>query len=102
MATGINDRQIEQMSKALFRFCLSKTGSYHDAEDLAQEIMLIACRTTNCFENEKAFYSFVWKTAGNILKSWYRTQAKQRTEELDEQLPDHRYYKAAGCANKIK
>ncbi len=91
MATGINDGQIEQMSKALFRFCLSKTGSYHDAEDLAQEIMLIACRTTNYFENEKAFYAFVWRTAGNILKNWYRTQARHRTEELDEQLPDYRY-----------
>ncbi len=91
MAIGINDGQIEQMSKALFRFCLSKTGSYHDAEDLAQEIMLIACRTTNYFENEKAFYAFVWRTAGNILKNWYRTQARHRTEELDEQLHDYRY-----------
>lgn len=89
--TGINDGQIEQMSKALFRFCLSKTGSTYDAEDLAQEIMLVACKTTNDFVNEKAFYAFVWKTAANILKSWYRRQARQRTEELDEQLPDHRY-----------
>ena len=91
MATGIDDGQVEQMSKALFRFCLSKTGSYHDAEDLAQEILLIACRTTNHFENEKAFYAFVWKTAGNILNSWYRGQAKQHTEALDEQLPDRRH-----------
>lgn len=91
MAIGIDDGQIEQMSKALFRFCLSKTGSYHDAEDLAQEIMLVACRTTNHFEHEKAFYAFVWKTAGNILKSWYREQAKRRTEEPDEPLPDRRY-----------
>ena len=91
MAIGIDDKQIEQMSKALFRFCLSKAGSYHDAEDLAQEILLIASRNKNHFENEKAFYSFVWKTAGNILKSWYRARAKKHMEELDEQLPDHRY-----------
>ena len=67
MTAGMNDEQIEQMSKTMFRFCLSRTGSYHDAEDLAQEILLIACRSTNYFENEKAFYAFVWKTAGNIL-----------------------------------
>ena len=91
MTGGINDGQIGQMSKTIFRFCLSRTGSYHDAEDLAQEILLVACKTTNHFESEKAFYAFVWKTAGNILKSWYRRQSGQRTEKLDEELPDHRY-----------
>ena len=91
MTAGMNDEQIEQMSKTMFRFCLSRTGSYHDAEDLAQEILLIACRSTNHFENEKAFYAFVWKTAGNILKGWYRKQAGQRTEEPDENMADRRY-----------
>ena len=91
MTGGINDEQIGRMSKTIFRFCLSRTGSYHDAEDLAQEILLVACKTTNHFESEKAFYAFVWKTAGNILKSWYRRQSGQRTETLDEDLPDHRH-----------
>lgn len=91
MTAGINDGQIEQMSKTIFRFCLSRTGSYHDAEDLSQEIMAAACRTTNRFDNEKAFCAFVWKTADNILKDWYRRQKKQRTVELDEEIPDHRY-----------
>ena len=91
MTGGINDEQIGQMSKTIFRFCLSRTGSYHDAEDLAQEILLVACKTTNHFESEKAFYAFVWKTAGNILKSWYRRQSGQRTEKLDEDMPDYRY-----------
>ena len=84
MTGGINDEQIGRMSKTIFRFCLSKTGSYHDAEDLAQDILLVACKTTNHFESEKAFYAFVWKTAGNILKSWYRRQSGQQTEKLDE------------------
>ena len=91
MTGGINDGQIEQMSRTVFRFCLSRTGSYYDAEDLAQEIMLVACRTTNCFENEKAFYAFVWKTAGNILKAWYRRRAGQRADVPDEKLADRRY-----------
>ncbi|SFC77840.1 sigma factor [Ruminococcus albus] len=45
--------QIEMMSKSMFRYCLSRTGSYHDAEDLAQEIMLISCKGEQSFENEK-------------------------------------------------
>ena len=91
MTGGINDEQIGQISKTIFRFCLSRTGAFHDAEDLAQEILLVACKTTNHFECEKAFYAFVWKTAGNILKSWYRRQSGQRMEKLDEDLPDDRY-----------
>ena len=60
--------QIKMMSKSMFRYCLSRTGSYHDAEDLAQEIMLISCKGEKFFANEKAFYAFVWRTADNILK----------------------------------
>ena len=91
MITNVTDEQIAQMSKTIFRFCQSRTGSYHDAEDLAQEILLVACKTTNEFPNEKAFYAFVWKTADLVLKSWYREQAKRKSEELDENLADERY-----------
>ncbi|MBR1422407.1 MAG: sigma-70 family RNA polymerase sigma factor [Ruminococcus sp.] len=80
--------QIAQMSKTMFRYCLSRTSSYHDAEDLAQEILLISCKNGNCFPNEKAFYAFVWRTAENILRSWYRDNEKRGTAELDEKISD--------------
>ena len=78
--------QIAEMSKSMFRYCLSRTGSYHDAEDLAQEIMLISCKGENSFPNEKAFYAFVWRTADNILKGWYRS--RRETAELDDTISD--------------
>ena len=78
--------QIEMMSKSMFRYCLSRTGSYYDAEDLAQEILLISCKGENSFPNEKAFYAFVWRTADNILKSWYRS--RRETAELDDTISD--------------
>ncbi len=77
---------IEMMSKSMFRYCLSRTGSYHDAEDLAQEILLISCKGEQSFANEKAFYAFVWRTADNILKGWYRS--RRETAELDETISD--------------
>ena len=80
--------QIEQMSKSMFRYCLSRTNSYHDAEDLAQEILLISCKGENSFPNEKAFYAFVWRTAENILRGWYRDKNRRDTAELDETVPD--------------
>lgn len=78
--------QIKMMSKSMFRYCISRTGSYHDAEDLAQEILLISCKGENSFANEKAFYAFVWRTADNILKSWYRS--RRETAELDDTISD--------------
>ena len=79
-------KQIEMMSKSMFRYCLSRTGSYHDAEDLSQEIMLISCKGEHSFANEKAFYAFVWRTADNILKGWYRS--RRETAELDDTISD--------------
>ena len=67
MTAGMNDEQIERMSRTMFRFCLSRTGSYHDAEDLAQEILLIACRADHHFDDEKAFCA---------LRSW---RSRRRT-----------------------
>lgn len=83
--------QIAQMSKTMFSYCLSRTNSYHDAEDLAQEILLISCKSGNSFPNEKAFYAFVWRTAENILNSWYRSKDKRNTAELDESVPDNQW-----------
>ena len=82
------NEQIAQMSKAMFRYCLSRTGSYHDAEDMAQEILLISCKGEQSFPNEKAFYAFVWRTADNILKRWYRDNERRKTSELDETISD--------------
>ena len=80
--------QIAQMSKTMFRYCLSRTNSYHDAEDLTQEILLISCKGENSFPNEKAFYAFVWRTSNIILKKWYHDIGKHSAEELDEKLSD--------------
>lgn len=80
--------QIAQMSKSMFRYCLSRTNSYSDAEDLAQEILLISSKGENSFPNEKAFYAFVWRTAENILRQWYRDKNRRDTTELDDTISD--------------
>lgn len=79
--------EIAKMSKTMFRYCLSRTNSFHDAEDLAQEILLISCKNGNSFPNEKAFYAFVWRTAENILRNWYRDN-KHTAAELDDSISD--------------
>ena len=89
MSFDENRERIAQMSKSIFRYCLSRTSSYHEAEDLSQEILLTLCKSIENLRDEKAFYAFVWRTADNILKGWYRDKSKRQECELDEQLPDN-------------
>lgn len=86
MTTEERKEQIAQMSKTIFQYCLSRTSSYRDAEDLAQEILLESCRCIENLREEKAFYAFIWRTADNILKTHYRRQKKLRESELNDSL----------------
>ena len=67
--------KIAQMSKTVFQYCLSRTSSYQESEDLSQEILLTLCECIDNLRDERAFYAFVWRTADNILKGWYRRKA---------------------------
>ncbi|MBO5449726.1 MAG: sigma-70 family RNA polymerase sigma factor [Ruminococcus sp.] len=88
MNTAERREMIAQMSKAIFQYCLSRTSSYQESEDLSQEILLTLCESIENLRDEKAFYAFVWRTADNILKSWYRSKDKRQTAELDDTMSD--------------
>ena len=45
-------------------------------------------QSVESLRDERAFYGFVWRTADNILKGWYRDKDKRSTVELDETMPD--------------
>ena len=55
--------KIAQMSQSIFQYCLSRTSSYQESEDLSQEIMLALFESVDNLRDEKAFYGFVWRTA---------------------------------------
>lgn len=88
MNTAERRKMIAQMSKSIFQYCLSRTSSYQESEDLSQEILLTLCESIENLRDEKAFYAFVWRTADNILKSWYRSKDKRQTAELDDTMSD--------------
>ena len=81
--------KIAQMSKTVFQYCLSRTSSYQESEDLSQEILLTLCECIDNLRDERAFYAFVWRTADNILRGWYRRKSRLSTSELDESLSDN-------------
>lgn len=89
MNTHERREKIAQMSKSIFQYCLSRTSSYQESEDLSQEILLTLCESVENLRDEKAFYAFVWRTADNILKGWYRNKDKNNTVSLDDTISDN-------------
>jgi RNA polymerase sigma factor (sigma-70 family) len=89
MDTSERREKIAQMSQSIFQYCMSRTSSYQESEDLAQEILLALFQSVESLRDERAFYGFVWRTADNILKGWYRGREKRNTAELDENISDN-------------
>ncbi|MGN0695744.1 MAG: sigma-70 family RNA polymerase sigma factor [Oscillospiraceae bacterium] len=95
MNTHERREKVAQMSKSIFQYCLSRTSSYQESEDLSQEILLTLCESIEDLRDEKAFFAFVWRTADNILKGWYRDKVKNNNAELDDDLADDSWERLA-------
>ncbi|MGN1105483.1 MAG: sigma factor, partial [Huintestinicola sp.] len=59
MNTHERREKVARMSKSIFQYCLSRTSSYQESEDLSQEILLTLCESIENLREEKAFYAFV-------------------------------------------
>lgn len=68
--------KIAEVSKTIYSYCLSKTSTREDAEDLSQDILLELTKSVGNIRNDKAFYAFMWGVAGNVYKQWCRKQKK--------------------------
>ena len=60
----INERRekIAEMSQSIFQYCMTRTNSYQESEDLSQEIVLTLFECIEKLRDEKAFYGFVWRS----------------------------------------
>ena len=84
------NRYIEETAKTVFLYCLARTNSKDEAEDLSQDILLEILKSACNLRDDKAFYNFMWAVANNVYKNWCKKKAKQRQTfcGLDENLPD--------------
>lgn len=91
--TLIEEYTSEYMEK-VFYFCLKKTGSRQEAEDLEQDIslnILIQLRKGN---EPKSFSAWVWSIARNRYSKWaerrHISSVRLAPEDVsDYELPDH-------------
>ena len=79
--------KINEISKSIFSYCMAKTSTREDAEDLSQDILLELTKSVANIRDEGAFYGFMWGVAGNVYKQWYKRKLKQNACEISEDVP---------------
>ena len=76
-------KKVEEIAKALLSYCSARTSNHFEAEDLAQEILLEICKSSDNIRNADAVYGFMWAVAGNVYKQWCKNKAKGRERRLE-------------------
>ena len=79
--------KIAEVSKTIFSYCMAKTPTREEAEDLSQDILCELLKSAENIRDDSAFYSFMWGVAGNVYKQWYRKRLKNNTCELTAEIP---------------
>lgn len=80
--------KITECMKIIFAFCLSRTQSRVDAEDLSQEIVKEILKSATSLRDEQAFYGWMWAIANNVYKGYLRKRKKIEHYDIDENLVD--------------
>lgn len=81
------DSRITQMAKSILSYCIARTSSRFDAEDLAHDIIIEIYKSADNIRNMDAFYGFMWAVAGNVYKQWCKNKAKNKVCELNDNFP---------------
>lgn len=79
------DSKIAEVSKSILSYCMTRTSTQHEAEDLAQDILLQLIKSLPNIRDDQAIYKFMWSVAGNVYSSWYRRKIKIKECELIEE-----------------
>jgi len=79
--------KLAEVSKTIFSYCMAKTPTREEAEDLSQDILYELLRSAENIRDDKAFYGFMWGVAGNVYKQWCRKKRDSNTCPLPEDIP---------------
>lgn len=70
------EKSIARYLKPIFGFALKRCKSFHDAEDLSQEIAIRAFHSLIVRDDVADMGKFIWTVAHNTLSNYYRDTAK--------------------------
>ncbi len=81
------NKKIAEVSKTIYHYCIARTPTREEAEDLSQDILYELIRSAGNIRDDSAFYAFMWGVAGNVYKQWCRKRAKMQVSELTDDIP---------------
>lgn len=85
------DLKITEAARVIRSYCMARTPTQMDAEDLAQDIILEIYRSAVNLRSTEAFYGFMWAIAGNVYKQWCKTRTKRQFCELSDDVSDNAF-----------
>ena len=78
------DLKITEAARVIRSYCIARTSSQMEAEDLAQDIILEIYKSAANIRSSEAFYGFMWSVAGNVYRQWAKRKARRKECELVE------------------
>lgn len=77
---------LSQISVILSKFLSRRIGSYHDREDVLQEILLAIHNSRHTYLPSKSFYPWMYAIAKNILVKYYKKIHKQNSRIIEAEI----------------
>lgn len=75
---ALDKKILNEYIERIFLFARNKTYTREEAEDLAQEILLEACRSIDNLRNEERFEPWLFGLANNVVRVFRRKKAKDK------------------------
>lgn len=81
---------IRRWDRRVTSFLVKACGDYDAAQDLRQEVFLRVYRYAHSYDPRFSFASWLFRIAGNVLKTWWRRHNNIETmeEPLDENVAE--------------
>ncbi len=100
-ANGMRDRLINEFAEnymeKLFYFCLKKTGSHIEAEDLTQDIALQIITALNKGTIPTSFSAWVWQIARNRYSIWAQQKRTRNEAVTGSDISDYEIADESDC-----
>ncbi|UCZ55017.1 RNA polymerase sigma factor [Bacillus shivajii] len=92
----------ERYVDRIFHYIYIQTNSYHDTEELLQDVFFKAARQLSRFEGKSSFKTWIFKIARNVVIDYYRKQNKERLSiSMDQDVIENMGGKDESAENTV-
>lgn len=75
----------QRWAPRILAFARRSLGDFHEAQDVAQESFLLLSKSATCYEPRGRFGAYLFRIAGNLVRSRHRKKVPLAVEDLDEE-----------------